>query len=143
MGQIRITREKREEIIVLRAQGHSYSKIAEMAGVAKGTAVEECRRAGDAVMALRGIEEEALFEEYKLGAMQRARERAELLQRLRTEIEGRDLSDIPTAKLVEMYLKQLSDFPDTANREIEEAHQYRPSNWAADSSKGIVYDFAD
>lgn len=92
-------------IIELRADGLSYAKIAEEAGVAKQTAVDVVKESIDEVATLQAIEMEALFETERVNKKGRIEQLSALQARLREEIESRDLSDVPTDKLVSLFLK--------------------------------------
>lgn len=98
--------DKENEIITLRAMGKSYSAIAQEASVAKQTAVDICRKYKERVATLKALELETLYEEQGITSTQRITAHASLLARIRDEIASRPLSDIPTDKLIELYLKQ-------------------------------------
>ena len=103
-----IDKEKEKTVITLRAQGLSFASIAREAGVAKQTAVDICRRNDEAIAQLRAYEIEQLYEEQKITHEERIKAHSSMMRRLRSEIEGRDLKDISTDKLIDLYLKTAS-----------------------------------
>lgn len=100
-----ITTKQKEQILQLRADGLSYKKVAEKVGVAKQTAVNIAKDNIDEIATLRNIETEAFFEEKRINSRGRLEQLTTLHDRIRTEIESRDLSDVPTDKLVTLLLK--------------------------------------
>lgn len=100
-----ITNEVKLRIIELRAEGLSYAKIAEEAKVAKQTAVDIVKERIDEVSTLRAIEMEALFDTRRVNLTGRIEQLSALQTRLREEIASRDLTDVPTDKLITLFLK--------------------------------------
>lgn len=100
--------DKKRSILEYRAKGYSYAKIAQETGVAKQTAVDVCKENEEAIATLQALELEELYETHAITAKERITAHANLLSRIRTEIEGRDLRDVPTEKLIDLYLKTSS-----------------------------------
>lgn len=109
LPQKRMTMAKTTEIklrvIELRAEGLSYAKIAEACNIAKQTAVDIVNENIDDVNNLQAFQVEALFKEKQIDAEGRIEQLTALQARLKEEIEKRDLSDIPTDKLITLYAK--------------------------------------
>lgn len=92
------------QIISLRAQGHSYAKIAEEVKVSKQTAIDVARAERDQIDTLQATEMEALFEAHQINLKGRLEQLSTLQRRLLEEIKKRDLSDLPTKDLINLYL---------------------------------------
>jgi transposase-like protein len=100
--------EEKKQFIKLRANGLSYDKIIKEMGKAKSTLLKWGRELQEEISTARSIELEAMYEEYGLLREQRIRSHGQILKRVREEIEGRELSEVPTPRLMELYLKQES-----------------------------------
>lgn len=100
-----VTQAVKLRVIELRAEGLSYADIATEAKISKQTAVDIVRSNIDQVNTLQAVEMEALLDASKVNLKGRVEKLAALQDRLRSEIEQRDLSDIPTDKLIALYLK--------------------------------------
>ena len=92
-------------IIELRAEGLSYAKIAEALKISKQTALEIVRDNKDEVTSLQAMEMEALFDAEKINLRGRVEQLSTLQARLRDELAKRDLSKIPTDKLIALFIK--------------------------------------
>ena len=99
------TTELKERFIELRAQGWSFDKIAKELGKAKQTLIDWSKELQNEIANLKAIELEALYEKYYLHKETRLQTFGEMLTKIKKEIEGRDLSDVPTDKLLELLLK--------------------------------------
>lgn len=95
----------KQRFIELRAKGYSFDKIAKELGKAKQTLIDWSKELEEEIANLKAVELEALYEEYYLLKEQRLQSLGNTLSKLREEIEGRDLSDLSTDKLLEIYLK--------------------------------------
>lgn len=100
--------EKKLQIVELRAAGKSIAKIAEAVGVAKQTVVDVCKDMQEEVAALHAVQLEALYEEQKISSEERIRNLSNVLAKIKEELENRNLTEVPTEKLVELYLKTTS-----------------------------------
>lgn len=100
-----IDADKKRRILELRAKGYSYAKISDEVGVAKQTAIDLCKAQEETISTLEAIELEALYEQHRITKRERIAAHASLLSRIRTEIESRSLEDVPTEKLIDLYLK--------------------------------------
>ena len=99
---------KESQIIELRAKGKSFATIASELKVGKQTAIDVCRKYREQIATLEALELEELYETQKITSTERIKDIASLMGRIREEIEGRDLKDIPTEKLIDLYYKQAS-----------------------------------
>jgi hypothetical protein len=97
--------ELKADFVQLRAKGLPYLRIAERLGVAKSTLANWNAELEAQVASARAMELEALQEEFFLLKEGRIRLLGEQLQRLRHELADRDLSSVPTDKLLELLLK--------------------------------------
>jgi IS30 family transposase len=97
--------QTKQKFIQLRAQGYSFDKIAKELGKAKQTLIDWSKELQEEVANQRALELEALYEEYKLHRVSRLQGFGTMLSKIRAEVERRDLSDIPTDKLLELFLK--------------------------------------
>ncbi len=95
----------KEQLIQLRAQGVSYSNISKEIGKSKQTLIDWGKELEEEIRNLKAIELEAIYEKYFLLKEARLQSFGIITQRIRKEIESRDLSDIPTEKLLDMFLK--------------------------------------
>lgn len=101
----KITESIKLRVIELRADGASYSSIANTLSIAKQTAVNIAKENIDEIGTLRAIEMEATFQAQQVNREGRISQLSALHNRLREEIERRDLTDLPTKDLVALYLK--------------------------------------
>ncbi len=100
--------EVKEKFIELRAQGYSFDKIAKELGKAKQTLVDWSRELQEEIANRKALELEALYEKYYLLKEHRLKRFGETLSKLQKEIESRNLSDVPTDKLLDLQLKYLT-----------------------------------
>lgn len=107
MGQS-IDTDRKRRILELRASGLSYAKISEETGVAKQTAINVCKAQEEEIATLEALNIEELYERHRITKRERIAAHASLLTRIRTELESRDLTDVPTDKLIDLYLKTSS-----------------------------------
>jgi len=124
--------ETKRRIVELRSEGRSIAFIAKEAGVAKQTVVDVCKEMKEEVAALYAVRLDSLYEEQKIGTEERIRNLSGLLAKIKKEIEGRTLEDVPTEKLVDMYIKTASAleatlikpiFKSTAEQQEEKAER--------------------
>ena len=94
----------REKFIELRAKGLSFDKIAKDLGKAKQTLIDWSKDYQEEIANLKALELETLYEKYYLQKEARLKTFGELLNKIKAEIETRDLSDVPTAKLLDLLL---------------------------------------
>jgi transposase len=101
--------EQKSRFIHLRAKGNSYARIAKELGVSKGTLVNWNNELETEIAHVRGIELEALQEEFFLLKEGRIRLLGEQLKAIKTEISKRDLSKVKTDKLMELQLRYFEE----------------------------------
>ena len=99
------TTELKERFIELRAKGWSFDKIAKETGKAKQTLIDWSKELQDEIANRKALELEALYEKYYLLKETRLQTFGEMLTKIKTEVESRDLSDVPTDKLLDLLLK--------------------------------------
>ncbi len=97
--------EIKEKFVVLRAKGFSYAKIAEELQVSKQTLINWSKSLECEIENLRAIAFEELQEKYYVAKTKRVELLGEQLQRLREEISRRDLTAVPTDKLLSLFLR--------------------------------------
>ena len=94
----------KERFIELRAEGWSFSKIAEELGVSKPTLMKWQGKLDKEISFARFTRLETLAEQYSLMKHHRIQHFGELLNRLLEELRSRDLTEVPTDKLLKMVL---------------------------------------
>ena len=97
--------ETKEKFIELRAKGWSFDKIAKELGKAKQTLIDWSKELQNEIANLRAIELEALYESYYLLKENRLQTLGVMLTKIKKEVEQRDLSEVPTDKLLDLLLK--------------------------------------
>ena len=124
--------ETKEIFIELRAKGWSFDKIAKETGKAKQTLIDWSKELQDEIANVKALELEALYERYYLLKESRLQTFGEMITKIKTEVERRDLSDVPTDKLLELLLKYNSQVKEEivepiykSSQEIAEERQDR------------------
>jgi IS30 family transposase len=119
--------ETKEKFIELRAKGMSFDKIAKEIGKAKQTLIDWSKELKDEIANRKALELEALYEKYYLLKENRLQTFGDMLTKIKKEIEQRDLSDVPTDKLLDLLLKYENQVKDEvveptykSSKEIEE-----------------------
>lgn len=100
-----ITNSVKLRVVELRADGLSYERIAKELSISKQSAVDIAKEKIDEVATLQAIRMEALFESERINTKGRIEQLSALHSKIREEIEKRDLSDVPTDKLINLFLK--------------------------------------
>ena len=95
----------KENFIQLRAQGWSFDKIARKLRTSKPTLIAWSKEFGIEIGNLRAIAMEALQEKYFLTKAKRIELFGKSLEKVKGELEKRDLSTVSTEKLYEVFLK--------------------------------------
>lgn len=126
------TTELKERFIELRAKGWSFDKIAKETGKAKQTLIDWSKELQDEIANVKALELEALYESYYLLRENRLQTFGAMLTKIKKEVESRDLSDVPTDKLLELLLKYNSQVKEEivepiykSSQEIKEERQDR------------------
>lgn len=99
------TNEKKEKFIQLRAKGYSFDKIAKKLQMSKQTLIDWNKELEEEISNFKAMELELLYEKYYLTREQRLQTFGQMLLRLKDEIDIRNLSEIPTEKLLDLWLK--------------------------------------
>ena len=99
--------DKKDQFVELRAKGNSYDSIAKKIGVSKGTLISWSRDLKVEIQNYRNLEADALMEKYKMTKNSQLESLGAQLTKVREEVSKRNLSDIPTEKLVTMEIKLL------------------------------------
>ena len=97
--------ELKERFIELRAKGWSFDKIAKELGKAKQTLIDWSKELQDEIANRKALELEALYESYYLLKENRLQTFGAMITKIKEEVERRNLSDVPTDKLLELLLK--------------------------------------
>lgn len=132
-----VTEKIRLRVIELRAEGVSYDKISKEVGIAKQTAVDIAREQLDSISTLQAIKMEAIFEAERVNAKGRIEQLAALHTRLREEIERRNLADLPTEKLISLFIKT----SDTLKGEVYTPTIYSSKEQAEQASQRMQWQF--
>ncbi|MCZ8162915.1 MAG: hypothetical protein O9275_19790 [Microcystis sp. LE19-196.1B] len=124
--------ETKERFIELRAKGWSFDKIAKELGKAKQTLIDWSKELQDEIANRKALELEALYESYYLLKENRLQTLGVMLTKIKKELEKRNLSDVPTDKLLDLLLKYESQLKDEivepiykSSQEIQEERQDR------------------
>jgi hypothetical protein len=104
-GDVMITDKQKSQIAELRAVGTSFQKIALELKISKPTIINAAREMEYLIINMRNIEIEALMDKLELTHRHRLETLSKMLEKLRTDILSRDLSEIPADKLIELYMK--------------------------------------
>jgi hypothetical protein len=97
--------ETKERFIELRAKGWSFDKIAKETGKAKQTLIDWSKELQNEIANRKASELEALYESYYLMRENRLQTFGAMLTKIKEEVDRRNLSDVPTDKLLELLLK--------------------------------------
>ncbi|MFH1089299.1 MAG: hypothetical protein V1716_02655 [Candidatus Uhrbacteria bacterium] len=97
--------EIKERFVELRSQGMSFSTIAERLCVAKSTLIDWSKEFQEDIKNFRQIHLEAMREKYRVGFERRIELFGQQLQTIETELSKRDLTQLPTERLIDLLLK--------------------------------------
>ena len=97
--------QTKERFIELRAKGWSFDKIAKELGKAKQTLIDWSKELQGEIANRKAVELEALYESYFILTENRLQTFGVMITKIKDEVEKRDLSDVPTDKLLELLLK--------------------------------------
>ena len=112
-----IAHETKLRIVELRAKGASIQKIASELGIAKQTVVDVCKELKEEVALHKALRLDELYESEALSVEARISSLSSLLKRIKEELESRSLSDVPTEKLVDLYLRTQEKLEEKEARE--------------------------
>lgn len=115
--------ETKERFIELRAKGWSFDKIAKEIGKAKQTLINWNKELEDEIANRKALELEALYEKHYLLKENRIETFGAMLTKIKKEVESRDLSDVPTDKLLDLFLKYNSQIKEEIVEPIYKSSQ--------------------
>ncbi len=126
------TIETKRRFIELRAKGYSFDKIAKELGKAKQTLLDWSRDLDQEIAQAKALELDSLYESYSLYKEARLKTLGEILSKLKKEVDNRDLTDLPTDRLLDLFLKYEGVVKESlvepvfkSSREIEEEKENR------------------
>ena len=126
------TIETKRRFIELRAKGYSFDKIAKELGKAKQTLLDWSRELDQEIAQAKALELDSLYESYSLYKEARLKTLGEILSKLKKEVDNRDLTDLPTDRLLDLFLKYEGVVKDSlvepvfkSSKEIEEEKEDR------------------
>ena len=97
--------ETKQKFIELRAQGLSFDKIAKELNKSKQTLIDWSRDLSGEIANLKAIELEDIYQKYYLLKENRLQTLGTMLSKIKTEVDTRELTDVPTEKLLDLLLK--------------------------------------
>lgn len=103
-----IDTETKVKIVELRSKDYSIQRIAKKLDLSKQTIVDACREMKEEIASLRAVQLDALYEAEKITTEARIRNLSTLLGKMKKELDARSFSDVPTEKLVDLYIKTAS-----------------------------------
>lgn len=126
------TIETKRKFIELRAKGYSFDKIAKELGKAKQTLLDWSRDLDQEIAQAKALELDSLYESYSLYKEARLKTLGEILSKLKKEVDKRDLIDLSTDRLLDLFLKYEGVVKESlvepvfkSSREIEEEKEDR------------------
>jgi transcriptional regulator with XRE-family HTH domain len=126
--------DTKERFVERRARGWPFNKIADEIGVSKPTLINWERDLKESIDNLQAAELEAMYDKYYL-SVREGRFFDEVLSRIRSELETRDLSTIPTEKLFATYENLYQEvrraLPEIAFRDQDEIRASRAERTGA------------
>lgn len=96
---------KKDQFIKLRSQGMSFKAISKKLTISESESIEMSRKHKEEIANRKAIELEGVKAKYSLTEKGRIEIVGTLVSKLKEEIEKRDLSQIPTDKLISLYIK--------------------------------------
>jgi transcriptional regulator with XRE-family HTH domain len=115
--------DTKERFIELRAKGWSFDKIAKEIGKAKQTLIDWSKDLQEEIANRKALELESLYEIYYLHKQSRIQSLGAIFTKIKKEVEARDISDIPTDKLLDLYLKYNSQIKEEIIEPIYKSSQ--------------------
>ncbi len=95
----------KEQFVELRAQGKSFATITEQLGVSKPTLIEWSQKLQQNIANLRAINDEALYEKYRVTKERYLALLSSQLEGVETELRTRSLEKVPTGTLYSLLFK--------------------------------------
>ena len=97
--------ETKSKFVELRAKGWSFDRIANELNVSKSALIDWGKELELDIRSLKAIELESLQERFYMRKAQRIELFGEKLQAIKSELDKRDLSQLPTDKLFDLFIK--------------------------------------
>ena len=97
--------DRKEQFIEMRAKGISYDKISRALAVSKPTLVRWSKGLSQTIKNMKAIELEVLLEKYYATKVKRIELFGEKLKCIKDELDKRELSEVSTEKLFELYVR--------------------------------------
>lgn len=97
--------ELKQEYIRLRAEGRSYSYIAQELHISKSTCTKWEQTLGEDIAQLKKEQLNTLYEEYSMKKEGRIRQLGDTLARIEEALQATDLTEVPPEKLLDLKLK--------------------------------------
>lgn len=127
-----IDSETKLKIVELRSKDWSIARIAKSLKLGKQTVVDTVKEMRDEIATLQAVQLDALYEAERLSVSARIKRLSALLGKLQAELESRSLADVPTEKLLDLYLKTASTLESSvvapifkSSQEIEDEKEAR------------------
>ena len=100
--------ELKQRFIEMRAKDISYDKISKELGVSKQTLINWSKKFNIEISNLKAIEYESLIERYRLKEESSFKQLSDFISKIEEELGRRELKDVPTEKIFNMYCKHIS-----------------------------------
>ena len=100
--------ELKQRFIEMRAKDISYDKISKELGVSKQTLINWSKEFNIEISNLKAIEHESLIEKYRLKEESSFKQLSDFISKIEAELGRRELKDVPTEKIFNMYCKHIS-----------------------------------
>jgi hypothetical protein len=100
-----IAPEKKRIVVLLRAQGFTITEICQRVEWSKPTVIKTIRKFSSEISQLKRTELEELMQFYCLTLKKRTQTYGTILGMLITELQTRNLKDVPTDRLIDLVLK--------------------------------------
>jgi len=94
----------KEKFIDLRSKGISYDKVAKELKVNKSTLIDWGKHHSTTILNLKNIRLETLDKKYLISREESLKTTKQFYRKMRKILLSRDLNDIPTEKLIKLYL---------------------------------------
>ena len=115
------TAEKKEQFIILRAEGLSYGKIAAQLEISKSTCSKWEKDFSGAIQTAKEDRLNDLYTLYRLGKENHIKKLGETLERIDTALAQKDLTEIPADKLLKLKLEYEEKLQEQYTEPIEES----------------------
>ena len=97
--------EAKEQFVEMRSQGMSYDQIAGQLRVSRQCLLNWSKELNASLENAKAFQMDAIKAKYQMLQVHRVEQFSQMLHRLREEVQKRDLSEIPTDKLIDLFLK--------------------------------------